>query len=125
MPDKEAHEIALISLFGILFVVNIIDYASTVAGLARGLIEINPLARFLMSYIGEIPAFVALKGIFTAVIGVTIYVVVKETPSSFFDDDMLLLGMTILNIVGFLVLSNNLSYLGLWPSILPAFHFSP
>ena len=102
----------MLILFVIFFTINILDYISTIVGLAQGLIELNWLAVILMQKIGEVPALLAIKAAFTALIGVTIWAVLKKTPFSFFDDDVLIAGLLFLNVFGTLVLSNNFSYIG-------------
>lgn len=123
MNDYEAHEIALIGLFFIFFVINIIDVFSTLVGLSNGLIELNWLAVMLMQKIGILPALVLLKAFFLAIIGATTWAVLRVDPSDFLDDNFMIGGLLLLNVFGFFVLSNNLSYLGLWPHYLPVYHF--
>ena len=112
MESKEWHEVVLILLFIVFFAINLLDYVSTVVGLARGLVELNWLAVILMQRIGEVLALLIIKVAFTALIGFTIWAVLKKTPFSFLDDDMLIIGLLLLNVFGALVLSNNFSYIG-------------
>jgi hypothetical protein len=90
----------------------VVDYLSTVAGLAQGLVETNWLVLQLMSKIGEVPALILVKGAFTLLIGGTIWLAMRESPEFFLDDDAMILALIFLNIIGFGVLSNNFSYLG-------------
>ena len=111
----EDHEILLATLFVIFLILNILDVFSTVVGVVlHGFVELNPFGAFLIARIGLLPAMLVLKGLFVTLIGVSIYLVLQESPSSFLDDDVLAVGMTVLNIVGFFVLSNNFGLLG-WP----------
>ena len=121
--DLEIHEVGLILAFAVFFALNVIDVISTIIGLSHGLIELNWLAVWTMGRIGMLPGLVLLKALFLGIIGVTTYAVLRETPFSFLDDDLLTVGLVLLNILGFFVLSNNLSYLGLWPSHFPVYHF--
>ena len=115
VDSYEAHEIALIGLFVVFFALNILDAFSTFVGIFyRGFVELNPIGSYLIAMIGVVPAMLALKSFFLAIIGATIYFVLKETPFSFLDDDILTGGLIFLNALGFLVLSNNFGLLG-WP----------
>ena len=115
VDSYEAHEIALIGLFAVFFALNILDAFSTFVGIFyHGFIELNPVGAYLIAKIGVIPAMLALKSFFLAIIGATIYFVLKETPFSFLDDDILTGGLVFLNALGFFVLSNNFGLLG-WP----------
>ena len=102
----------LILLFIVFFAINLLDYVSTIVALAHGAVEMNWFAVALMKYIGEFAAFVAIKVFFTALIGITIWIVIRRTPFTFLDDDVMIAGLFLLNLVGFLVLSNNFSVLG-------------
>lgn len=109
--DYKLHEIVLISLFVLLLGINVLDYLSTVIGLARGFVETNWLVLQLMPRIGEVPSLLLVKGLFTTLIGGTIWLALRETPESFIDDDAMIAALIFLNVVGFFVLSNNFSYL--------------
>ncbi len=116
----EIHEIILIALFFIFLILNILDVFSTVVGIAvHGFIELNPFGAYLIAKIGLIPAMLVLKTIYLVLIGGSIYLVLRETPGSFLDDNILVGGMTLINILGLFVLSNNFGLLG-WPF---PFHF--
>lgn len=109
------HEVALFALFIFFLILNILDVFSTFVGIAaRGFIELNPVGSYLIARVGVVPAMVVLKGLFLTLIGASIALVLRDTPSSFLDDDILLGGMTFLNILGLFVLSNNFGLLG-WP----------
>ena len=110
--NYELHEIILIALFVVFLGINVVDYLSTIAGLARGLVETNWLVLQLISKIGEVPALILDKGMFTALIAGTIWLALKESPESFLDDDAMIVALIFLNAIGFGVLSNNFSYLG-------------
>jgi uncharacterized membrane protein len=109
------HELALFVLFVVFLILNILDVFSTLVGIAmHGFIELNPVGAYLISKIGLLPAMIVQKSLFISLIGASIALVVKETPSSFLDDDVLLGGMAFLNVLGLFVLSNNFGLLG-WP----------
>ncbi|MDG7000807.1 MAG: hypothetical protein JRN15_17070 [Nitrososphaerota archaeon] len=113
--DYEVHEIALIAFFFVFLNLNILDVFSTVVGIAlHGFVELNPVGSYFISRVGLLPAMLVLKSLFLSLISASIYLVLKETPSSFLDDDVLLGGMTFLNVLGLFVLSNNFGLLG-WP----------
>lgn len=115
LDSYEKHEIVLIGLFLVFFALNILDAFSTFVGIFYyGFIELNPIGAFLIAKTGLLLAMIVLKSSFLAIIGVTIYFVLKETPFSFLDDDILTAGLVFLNALGFFVLSNNFGLLG-WP----------
>jgi uncharacterized membrane protein len=113
--DYEVHEILLIALFFIFLILNILDVFSTVVGIAvHGFVELNPFGAYLILKMGLIPAMLVLKTIYLVLIGGSIYLVLRETPGSFLDDNILVGGMALINILGLFVLSNNFGLLG-WP----------
>jgi len=113
MDDYQAHEVALIALFAVFFALNILDILSTFLGIFyHGFIELNPIGAYAISQVGLVPALLLLKSFFLVIMGITIVVVLKETPFSFLDDDVLLGGLAFLNALGFFVLSNNFGLLG-------------
>ncbi len=115
MDDYEAHEIVLIALFAVFFILNVLDAFSTFVGIFyHGFLELNPIGAYLISKIGIIWAMVLLKSFFLAIIGITIWLGLRETPFSFLDADILPGGLVLLNALGFFVLSNNFGLLG-WP----------
>ena len=115
VDSYEAHEIALIVLFVVFFALNVLDVFSTFLGIFyHGFIELNPVGAYAIAHIGLVPALLLLKSLFLVIIGITIVVVLRETPFSFLDDDVLVGGLVLLNALGFFVLSNNFGLLG-WP----------
>jgi hypothetical protein len=110
--DYEIHEIILVALFLLFLGINIVDYLSTIIGLARGFIETNWLVNQLTPRISEIPSLILVKASFSLLIGGTIWLALKESPRSFIDDDAMIVSLIFLNVIGFFTLSNNFSYLG-------------
>lgn len=110
--SKEWHEVVLFVLFVLFFAINLLDYVSTVVGLAAGKTETNWFALLVIGYIGEFPALVLIKILFTGLIGFTLWVVIEKTPKTSTDDDLLIGGLLVLNVIGFFVLANNFAVLG-------------
>lgn len=109
--DKKFREVTLVSLFVLFLGINLLDYVSTVVGLAEGKHEANWFAVWAMGIIGEIPALILIKIMFTVVIGITIWFVFERT-KTILDDELLMAGLVALNVIGFFVLSSNFANLG-------------
>jgi uncharacterized membrane protein len=113
--DYAIHEIVLVALFFAFLVLNILDVFSTLVGIAlHGFVELNPFGAYLIEKMGLLPAMITLKTIYLLLIGASIFLVLRETTSSFLDDNILVGGMALINLLGLLVLSNNFGILG-WP----------
>lgn|SRR5487761_1289865 len=109
----EWHRKTLLVLFGIFFAVNVADFVSTVYGIFwMHLVETNWLVNELANGMGFTPALVLVKVLMVGLIGFTTWTVVTETPRSYLDDDVMLVGLLGLNLFGFFVLSNNFGLLG-------------
>ncbi len=109
----EWHRKALLGLFFIFFGVNILDFASTIYGVFwMHLVETNRFVNDLAKAIGFIPALVLGKILMIGMIGFTTWAVVTKTPYSYVDDDVMLVGLLLLNVIGFFVLQNNFGLVG-------------
>ncbi len=109
----EWHRATLLGLFFIFFVVNVLDFASTVYGVFwMHLVETNWFVNELSTIIGFSPALVLVKVLMVGLIAFTTWAVAVKTPRSFLDDDLMLIGLLVLNVIGFFVLSNNFGLVG-------------
>lgn len=101
-------KVCLVGLFGALLVIDAADVGSTIVALASGhTTEINPVARFFASYLGDLWGLVLLKVISGAVILGVIFYVIKETPRVLIDDEAALSAMALVVALGFVVILNN------------------
>lgn len=112
--DYETHKIALLVGFAIFLVLNVFDVITTFIGIAFDhLSEQNPIGAYLFVKLGLVPGMILLKTIYFVLIGGTLYALLRDV-HSFVADDVMIIGMMALNILGFFVLSNNFGLLG-WP----------
>ncbi len=89
---------------------------STIWGLRQGLVETNWFAIGLIGLLGVLPAIIILKLLFMLVIAYSAYAVIAITPNNYLDDDALIIGLFVLNCLGYIILSNNFGLLN-WPFV--------
>jgi hypothetical protein len=106
---SKIYKAVIFGLFIVFLIVNILDILSTIVGLSMGLLETNWLVQYIAPSIGLLGAFFVVKGLFVGLVFFSIFLALRTR--SRIDDDFVIGGLLILNVIGFFVLSNNFSYI--------------